>query len=98
MRLVIAAATDVGQVRSLNEDSFAVADHVVAVADGMGGHLGGEVASAEAVESFVQAATDHPNVDSLLLAVQTANSAVHLRASERHDLVEQNLGTRDVLT
>ena len=86
MRLVIAAATDVGQVRSLNEDSFAVADHVVAVADGMGGHLGGEVASAEAVESFVQAATDHPNVDSLLLAVQTANSAVHLRASERHDL------------
>lgn len=46
------AATDVGHVREVNEDAFLVAPPVFVVADGMGGHSGGDVASAIAVEEL----------------------------------------------
>jgi protein phosphatase len=46
------AATDVGRVREVNEDSFLAAPPVFVVADGMGGHDGGDVASAIVVEEF----------------------------------------------
>ncbi len=48
--LVVAGDTDVGQVRDSNEDAYLVGDSVFAVADGMGGHLAGEVASSLALE------------------------------------------------
>ncbi|HEU4810825.1 MAG TPA: protein phosphatase 2C domain-containing protein [Nocardioides sp.] len=46
------AATDVGRVREVNEDAFLVDPPVFVVADGMGGHDGGDVASAIVVEEF----------------------------------------------
>ncbi len=47
-----AAATDVGLVREVNEDAYLAAPPVFVVADGMGGHAGGDVARQMVVEEF----------------------------------------------
>ena len=51
MKVSVGAATDIGQVREGNEDSFLVVAPLYAVADGMGGPRGGEVASSLALET-----------------------------------------------
>jgi len=75
MRLLVASRTDVGRVRAGNEDSFVVTDdaRLVAVADGMGGHQAGEVASATAIAALLDGlARDLPIGE----AVWAANDAV----------------------
>ncbi len=51
MKVAVGAATDVGRVREGNEDSYLVEVPLVAVADGLGGHRAGEVASRLALET-----------------------------------------------
>ncbi|MCW2791336.1 MAG: stp 1 [Nocardioides sp.] len=52
------AATDVGLVREVNEDAFLATPPVFVVADGMGGHEGGDVASSIVVEEFARLADE----------------------------------------
>jgi len=51
MNVRVGSASDIGQVREGNEDSFLVLAPLYVVADGMGGHRGGEVASSLALET-----------------------------------------------
>lgn len=88
--------TDVGQVRQGNEDSFLVGDSVYAVADGMGGHLAGEVASATALEPIAELdgrvfADGEEAVTSLRQAVVSANAKVARKASD--DPAFRGMGT-----
>ena len=52
VELQYGSATDVGEVREVNEDSFLASPPIFVVADGMGGHDGGDVASSIVVEEF----------------------------------------------
>jgi protein phosphatase len=84
-------ATDVGRVRTNNEDSYLVHEPLFAVADGMGGPAAGEVASEIAVSTLRAAfQTDHSR-DSLADAVRLANRAVFERA--RDDPALRGMGT-----
>jgi serine/threonine protein phosphatase PrpC len=78
MNVSVGAATDIGQVREGNEDSYLVDEPLYAVADGMGGHRGGEVASSLALET-VQGMFERRE-GSLAEQVAEANRAVFDRS------------------
>ncbi|WP_236793949.1 Stp1/IreP family PP2C-type Ser/Thr phosphatase [Amycolatopsis sp. GM8] len=54
LTLRYAVATDVGQRRDANEDSVYTSSQLLAVADGMGGHVAGEVASSAAIAAVTE--------------------------------------------
>lgn len=89
-RLRWGEVTDTGQVRSINQDGAYAAEPLFAVADGMGGHRGGEVASAVALETLVGSVQERTTA-ALVQGVQLANSAVYERAAEDPDL--RGMGT-----
>jgi serine/threonine protein phosphatase PrpC len=88
--LRIGSATDVGLVRANNQDRLLVAEPLFAVADGMGGHAAGEVASAIAVTALEEAFTDR-TPDGLAAAAKAANRAVWDHAQT--DLELRGMGT-----
>ena len=70
------ARSDVGLVRSHNEDSFLLRTPLFAVCDGMGGHAAGEVASSIAVETIGEKAPATADDTLLGAAVESANIAI----------------------
>jgi serine/threonine protein phosphatase PrpC len=84
------AATDVGRVRGNNEDNLYTSDRLLAVADGMGGHSGGEVASDVALRTLESHFLD-ATTDGLLDAAYVANDAVLEAADENPSL--RGMGT-----
>lgn len=81
-QMKVFAKTDIGRVRSLNEDSLYLpqeSENFCAVADGMGGHNAGEVASAMAVEVFAREMRAGMVSDGFALkrAVERANREVY---------------------
>lgn len=92
-----AAKSHIGLVRQLNEDGYAIAEHiqpfgVAVIADGMGGHLAGEVASSLAVETVVKHIETKPDtenfdpLDLLAEAMQAANGVVYERSCSSQGL------------
>ena len=90
MKFAFGDRTDVGRGRPENEDSHLVDpdDGLYAVADGMGGHRAGEVASATAIDALKSAYLGGQRIDQ---AVVAANAAVFARAAE--DAALRGMGT-----
>ena len=102
MEFTFVARTDTGRVRTLNEDAI-LAEHAAAstaprgdllvVADGMGGHQSGEVASQQAIatirERYFGNAVDSP-IEALVAAIEAANRTVYQRAQQEG---RQGMGT-----
>jgi protein phosphatase len=77
MTIRFAARTDVGKVREGNEDSYLVREPVFVVADGMGGHLAGDVASQIAVDVITEETErGDGDKDALVSAIKRANAEI----------------------
>ena len=85
------SATDTGLVRSVNQDLAVETSTLFAVADGMGGHAGGEVAARLAVDALSVAFGRQPTGAGLSQAVTEANTVVFQHSQENPEL--RGMGT-----
>ncbi len=85
------SATDVGRVRRVNQDLPLESPNLFAVADGMGGHVGGEVAAQVAVDALLQVFSREPTKDGLEEAFSKANEAVWQESQNHEEL--RGMGT-----
>ena len=85
------SATDVGRVRKVNQDLPLEAPNLYAVADGMGGHVGGEVAARVAVDALLQVFSREPTKAGLEDAFSKANRAVWQESQDHSEL--RGMGT-----
>ncbi|GAA4239253.1 hypothetical protein GCM10022254_58580 [Actinomadura meridiana] len=89
-----AARSDVGMLREGNEDSAYAGAHLLAVADGMGGHVGGEIASAAAIDALRALDKDLPATELLAALERTVKAANdNLHRIVESDPALQGMGT-----
>ncbi|MEA2434113.1 MAG: family protein phosphatase [Actinomycetota bacterium] len=97
MNVRVGARSDVGRVREANEDSYLIDEPLYVVADGMGGHLAGDVASDTAVKTIKSgadaSAPDGP--DALIQLVRDANKKIWERSQSDASL--RGMGTTTTL-
>ncbi len=94
----LASKSDIGKLRDINEDAYLVDGPLFAVADGMGGHRAGEIASELALQTFREAfgppgpdAPDDVVRLAMKQAVEQANAVIHSKAS--HNKEYKGMGT-----
>jgi len=85
------SASDVGRVRTVNQDLPLERPNLFAVADGMGGHAGGEVAARVAVETLASSFDRLPTVEGLREAFSEANAAIWRESQSNAEL--RGMGT-----
>ena len=92
LTLAIGAATDTGNLRGQNEDSHIAQQGLFAVADGMGGHNAGEVASAMAIEYLRGVALSGvASAEAFAQVVRDLNNAIFSAATATTD--QRGMGT-----
>lgn len=83
--------TDIGYVRDHNEDSLIIIPPLFAVADGMGGHEAGEIASEITVDTLAELAPSHLDAEGLTAAVEAAN--YNVMKAPRQGIGRDGMGT-----
>ena len=83
--------TDIGYVRDHNEDSLIIIPPLFAVADGMGGHEAGEIASEITVKTLAELAPSHLDAEGLTAAVEAAN--YNVMKAPRQGIGRDGMGT-----
>ena len=92
LTLAIGAATDTGNLRGQNEDAHIAEQNLFAVADGMGGHNAGEVASAMAIEHLRSVALGGvTSAEAFAQVVRDLNNAIYASATSTTD--QRGMGT-----
>ena len=92
LTLAIGASTDTGNLRGQNEDAHIAEQNLFAVADGMGGHNAGEVASAMAIEHLRGVALNGvASAEAFAQVVRDLNSVIYASATATTD--QRGMGT-----